>query len=88
VDDSQPRGTAPLEQFLFKIKAVKAGPGNWEIMGKISVSREKSGSGKRNFPQGEIKRLPVHGIFSTYCGIHRIGWDSLPLLHQWMTVLD
>ena len=39
----------------FEIKAVKAGPGNWEMTGKLPVSWEKSDRGKGKFPSGGEK---------------------------------
>jgi hypothetical protein len=39
----------------FEIKDVKAGPGNWEMTGKLPVSWEKSDRGKGKFPSGGEK---------------------------------
>jgi hypothetical protein len=44
VDDSQPR---ELEQFLLKIKAVKSGPENGDMTGKIPAWWENSLRGKK-----------------------------------------
>jgi hypothetical protein len=95
VADSLLRGhwfESPLEQFVWKTRAVNSILGNRYMIGKIPTWWENSDRGNRktvgknsamvgNFPEWEKKSLPLHGSFSTAAPVLYAG-NYLPLFSQ------